>query len=312
MRSFFLHPIVTFFTRPLGHLKGSKDKINFYTHHASPLSHHPLGEIVDRPDFVAVKAVLAKSAGYAKSAGGPSSSTAVPWHHAESVGQWNEWNEDDDAQNSRPQSPAYPAYCNLARPDKPGVYALSASSDYYQIIWSDASGDTCSMFHEWADLKALTGYVHSLYIPPPAHFTVDPTIGRSPLAGEETHMDCPLWDVAFDGTTHERCAVVYLGRACWVARSNAGVIIKDSYVSDSTIWTEAGLLQTLHKDGYVEGWVQYSACGEVKISGKAIKTRNGRRTKIRMVMEARGESLYLCSSVLHFLKVMYDVLEGRS
>lgn len=184
------------------------------------------------------------------------------------------------------------------------------------MIWSDAAGHPSSLLYPWDDLKALVGYVYSLYSPPSDHVTVDSTIVRSPLTAEETHLDAPRWDITFADQTHTRCEVIFVGqpwtRMTWVARSEHQIIIKDCYVSELRTWNEKQLLDHLHKNGYVEGWAQFSASGDVKNGENTIKTvgSNVVRTKTRSVMKTRGKAIYACPSVLHFLKVMYDVLEG--
>lgn len=93
-----------------------------------------------------------------------------------------------------------------------------------------------------------------------------------------------------------------------------GITIKDSYRSDSRRWDEGKLFKDVHEHGHVGGWVQVAASGDVMIKDKPIRTGrpNHGRTKRRLVMTTTGDNIYACSSIEHFLKVMYDVLEGTS
>ncbi len=66
------------------------------------------------------------------------------------------------------QAMRYAGSHNVARPDRPGCYALSASPKGYQIGWSDPSGIDISAMIAWDYEKGdlLLRYVYSLYIPP--------------------------------------------------------------------------------------------------------------------------------------------------
>jgi hypothetical protein len=213
------------------------------------------------------------------------------------------------------QVAAYAGFLNQARPDKPGVYAISLSPRHYRILWSDPSGLSSSEDIQWDDLGPLISYVFSLYKPPEGHVKFDPTIS---LDDERDFMLSPRWTVKFRDKLYPLCKVIFVGLpwTCqsWIAISdtdNGRRIIKDQYQAKGRRYDEGELfdkLQRGHEDTPALGCVHVECHGVVE----GIQTPNAttRRRKKRVVMTTIGESLYNCKSIFHFLKVMYDALEG--
>jgi hypothetical protein len=281
------------------------EKLVFIDHHTSPLSHHPDKGIVDKPDVIAVLSSYVNQLG-------PQPEgwyNRIPWHRSHSPVEWKSLSD----RSGLPQVLAYATAHTRARPDNPGVYALSASPSGYNLVWSDPAGHASGMFH-WSNIQPLIGYVYSLYSPPDDHNLHDPSITLKP----SDFYDPPKWRIQFNDVTYSDCEAIWVGpagsRMTWVARSTSdpGKVIKDSYRSVRRTYQESELIDQIHESGRVGGWVVSIDSSQVERQGNPIQTplEHTRRVKQRLVMDGSGETLYQCRSIFHFLKVMYDVLEG--
>jgi hypothetical protein len=237
----------------------------------------------------------------------------LPWHLADSAGEVKP-RRDPDCPS---QVAAYAGFLNQARPDKPGVYAISLSPQRYRLLWSDPSGLYSSGDIQWDNLEPLISYVFSLYDPPPGHLKHDPTVV---LDRNRNSMLSPRWTVNFQGMVYPLCRVIFVGspwtRQSWIAVSdtnNGQRIIKDQYQTEGRRYDEGELFDTLQQDmpdTRAPGCVHVEFHGFVgEVQTPIAETR---RRKKRIVMTTVGESLYNCGSVFEFLKVMYDILEGMT
>ncbi|KAL0948586.1 hypothetical protein HGRIS_011145 [Hohenbuehelia grisea] len=290
----------------------------FHDYHLRPPRNCPDKDMLTstggRPDFVVVCRALLDSI-LALTSG--NTLTGIAWHHLESVV------EDKLPDQNYLQLTRYLGYGNQARPDMLGTYGLSVDHFEYAIAWSDPSGVYLQKF-PWDNLLPLVQFVYTLHHPRDDHIIRDPSFE---LAGETPAGD-PIWNIQYLGMTYERCERIFVGRPWtrmpWVARSrpyacNDGnpYIIKDSYVHCRQRWAEASLFKHLHSEGPAPGWVDIHACGYVPArlenSEPPIQTpiHERRQTKTRLVMRTSGDPFSQASSLVHYLKVVYDALEAH-
>ncbi|SJL00051.1 uncharacterized protein ARMOST_03363 [Armillaria ostoyae] len=280
----------------------NKRRLQFIDTHTSPLSHHPK-KYVDKPDFCAVEADLIPTLtispkGYYMH---------VPWHKTESVGEMKPSTEDA---KKATQGMRYAGSHNVARPDRPGCYALSASPKGYQIGWSDPSGihisETIAWDYEKGDL--LLRYVYSLYIPPSLCDVLDPTI----TLADRTTDDSPLWNIQFKGKSYTNGRTVFVGEpwsrqtAIYKFKNNDVVtMIKDQFEHVGRRFQESELY---HKLEGAAGWVTFVDSCDV---GLTIGSDASARVKKRLLMSSGGEALDKVPTTKMFLMSMYDILEAH-
>ncbi|KAK0485098.1 hypothetical protein IW261DRAFT_1560760 [Armillaria novae-zelandiae] len=171
------------------HAHWNKFLLLFTDTQISALTHHP-EQYVNKPDFCAVETDLVP----ALTTSPEGNDTRVPWHKTVSVGEMK--TSAEDAKNAT-QVMKHAGSHNMARPDRPGCYALSVSRKSYQFGGSDPSGidisDMIAWDYEKVDLPLR--YVYSLYVPPSLSNIVDPTASLA----DRTTDDFPLWNTRFKG-----------------------------------------------------------------------------------------------------------------
>jgi hypothetical protein len=92
-----------------------------------------------------------------------------------------------------------------------------------------------------------------------------------------------------------------------------GTVLKDMYWDTSRRFREDEIIQKIHKDGVVPGVVRILSSGLVTEGEQPVTTISSpKREKRRLVMTSHGLGLDECGTVLEFLKVMFDVVEGKS
>ncbi|KAK0193673.1 hypothetical protein F5146DRAFT_1182098 [Armillaria mellea] len=138
-------------------------------------------KIVDKPDFCAVEDVLVPTLTTVPEG----NYTQVPWHKTESVGEMRTSLE--DAKTATEVMKCTGSH-NVARPDRPGYYALSVSPKGYKIGWSDPSGLDISATIAWDYEKV-------------------PTVSLA----DRTTDDSPLWNIQFIGKSYTNAQIVFVG-----------------------------------------------------------------------------------------------------
>ncbi|KAL4250859.1 hypothetical protein ABKN59_008697 [Abortiporus biennis] len=222
-----------------------------------------------------------------------------------------------------PQAITYTCEHLEARPDKPGVYALSASPSGYQVIWSDPGGVKISPQQTWDldNMPLLIGYLQALYTPPSDHITIDPSIKFS----LESTGSSPFWTIRCSNSkTYSECYRI-IASSPWGDRTNVwqsgegseAVLIKEVYHHRSSRFREDVLLFRIHSKGLVPGVAQAKHTELVSVQ------RNGYRTPIktvsedeadclekwRMVLSSTGEQMTRAKSLKDFLMAFYDLSE---
>jgi hypothetical protein len=89
-------------------------------------------------------------------------------------------------------------------------------------------------------------------------------------------------------------------------------VVKDMWRDERRRFEEEAILNKIHRHGFVQGVVRVAASGplpDVYIE-RNVGGQPRRRSKRRLIMGSTGNRLSACESVLQFLKVMYDALEG--
>jgi hypothetical protein len=211
-----------------------------------------------------------------------------------------------------------------ARPDMPGVYGLGVRAKCYEVLWSDASGVIASPSIRWdSDCGMLASYIQSLYIPPPRHFTNDPTIE---VVDDDNSTTAPNWTIRIRGKSYENCRIIFSGPSwgrrtfVWVGTiDDDTVVIKDAYRDDARRFCEGQILETIHDSAFVPGVVRLIDWCFVCINRTVISTAPRLSTddpavpyrrKTRLVLGSIGRSPRASKSVLDLLKAVYDAIEG--
>jgi hypothetical protein len=213
-----------------------------------------------------------------------------------------------------------------ARPDMAGVYGLGMRARNYMVLWSDASGIIASPNVSWdSDCSMLAHYVQSLYVPPPRHFTNDPTIKA---VDDDDPAKPPTWTIRIREKLYERCRIIFAGPSwgrrtfVWVGTiDNDRVVIKDAYRDDARRFCEGQILETIHEPASVPGVVRLIDWCFVCINRTVISTAPRISTcaddhavpcrrKTRLVLGSIGTRPGASRSVLDLLKALYDAIEG--
>ena len=208
-----------------------------------------------------------------------------------------------------------------ARPDMPGVYGLVARPAGYEIMWSDACGTITSPLFDWnSNLRPLTRYVYSLYMPPSNHVTCDPSIEA--IDGDDPAAP-PHWTIRACGKVYPNCQLLFFGSSwgrrtfVWVLNINGETtIIKDTTRDDRDRFCEGPLLAEIHGPGHMPGVVRLIDWCFVRTEQGVITTAprcesdTPTRRRIRLVLGSFGTKLGESKSVLDLLKAVYDVIEG--
>ena len=276
------------------------------------LDHHhdvPIGSSEDdteNPDLVVVPGPITKY----QQVKGRTHYSQVPYHKVFSVVKCKpKWEE---------QMSNYCSPLMTARPDMPGIYALWARPQGYQVFWSDASGVVASPETLWADLELLGAYVYSLYCPPATHLLCDPTV-HSPKLVEGMTSKGPHWTIECPNHTYHYsdCETLAIGDPwnrrthVWKHADEQGtVVIKDSYRKDERPFKEEDLLDKIHGRGIYPGVVRMLHGGDTPGITTATPAIGTPRKKTRLVMGSFGEALSEAESVKEILMVVYDVLES--
>ncbi|KAH9903424.1 hypothetical protein C8Q73DRAFT_722171 [Cubamyces lactineus] len=287
-------------------------QIVFYDHHRHPLTHFPIpGRPEDYPDIVGV---FEEPYGY-EQRDDDGTYRNIPYHRVETVLEAKAiYGKDGKAQATR-----YAYKIQQARPDRPGMYVLSAKPGYFQVIFSCPVGPVASEHVPWTNLAALSAYVYSLYDSPDGHILYDRTV--SWVEKPDQRFGRPSWTVRTGGKVYESADACFVGNA-WARRTtilrveqryhrNPTTIIKEAYIDCDRRFNEADLLQQIHKDGYFPGVVYLLSSEEVKTGGQDIVFKNDSitRKKVRIVLADVGFDLYHAKSVNDLLMTIYDALE---
>ena len=212
----------------LEHASRPENPIIFINHHKNPPSRHPQNGVLTRPDILAVNG---PPTAYTLCKDSTSVYEGVPWHRIVSCV------EPKHVVNPRVQLSSYLWDHMTARPDMPGVYGLAARASGYEILWSDASGTIASPHFTWnSDSEPLVRYVYSLYVPPPNHFTRDPTIKATD--GDDLTA-APFWTIRVRGKEYPNCRLLFFGPSwgrrtfVWASTVEGGTtVIKDAHRDD--------------------------------------------------------------------------------
>jgi len=219
------------------------------------------------------------------------------------------------------------------RPDKSRVLSLTGNQRSFVFYTADACGTNCSERFEWkANLPHILRFIYTLYSRPHQ----DPSFPLDqPLLVEPQ----PKWEINFF-KEHYRVSPFFArkgpGRRTWLAvgtqvGANEFRVVKDMWRDVGRRYEEGALIDRIHAQGYVPGVVRVAEKGPILTDdGTPLKTRSIHhrdgdqaasnsldmpsdaltREKQRLIMGSSGSRLSSCGTVLHFLKVMYDTLEG--
>ena len=224
-----------------------------------------------------------------------------------------------ERQDGHPQETRYMKLHMKARPDMPGVYGLWACRQYYQVLWSDASGMIASAHSSWDDCELLAAYVYSLYDPPDNHMLFDSTIIASDELPEKS--DKARWTIK--GHLKEAyldCEWIFNGSA-WGRRTNVWkheiegkgpVVVKDSYQDNRRRYMEKKLINKIHSKGIFPGVVRTLKAAEQRLVITTASRTKEHRTKTRLIMGSYGESLLRAKTVKDLLMAIYDIVESSS
>ncbi|KAJ8496234.1 hypothetical protein ONZ45_g12532 [Pleurotus djamor] len=300
----------------------------------APLAHHPDNYEDAPPQIVAIPSGIYKQL--------KNQESPIPWHHVYSVVE--DLQVVDTTTDAASCGTAL-ALLLQARPDLVCLYGLAApnganrpsgSGVYGYEIRCCNPGGMDSQLYSSDNLVPMAGYIHLLYKRIPRLF--DPTIT---LSNADSVADAPLWDVRVDkDKVYKGCKVKKVGwpwnRMTWVVYTFDGngmpIVIKDSYRQEGVFFYERELYGVVHggevdREGAEEGdTFEYKFnqdtpgfCLVEEVfdvewrPGKPIMVgRQGYRvTKTRMVMLTTGDPLTKCSSVLGFVKVMFDAIQAH-
>ncbi|KAI0076336.1 hypothetical protein K474DRAFT_1675708 [Panus rudis PR-1116 ss-1] len=299
--------------------KAPAQLLTFLDHHAGPTAYHPQNR-GDQPDLIAVWGVPSTYVKYRN--GGKDSYLNVPSYKVVSIAELKPKRGQGSGAS---QTISYLWDFRTARPDMPGVYALYANLNGYQIIWADAEGAISSLQVDWkkCKLELLFAYVYSMYKPPRGHHLFDPTMraSRCPVDGVEVEKEMTytitIPDSAGKGgknRVYRNCVPIHwgptFGRRTTVFLSQDKknpddvTVIKDSYSDDRRL---PGVVRLRNEDGKVH----------VLVDGEPISTAyrgedvKEHRTLDRLEMRSYGQSFARAESLLDLLKATYDVLEAH-
>ncbi|KAJ3491341.1 hypothetical protein NLI96_g784 [Meripilus lineatus] len=214
-------------------------------------------------------------------------------------------------------------YLLKSQPDMAGTYGLSANLDYYQILWSDASGGIASPLYDWTKLAPLAAYVCSIYVPPRHHVLLDSSITREINPWTERGM---TWSIKNRrAVTYTGCKLLYSGDAwgrrtyVWKHTDDQGqiTIIKDAFHTISDQRLKSDLLSYSHRNGIYPGVVRFLFIGNQAPSpslktappSNGIQFRDSVKERIRLEMGSYGASLWEARSVKDVLMAIFDILE---
>ncbi|KAF8581035.1 hypothetical protein K439DRAFT_1662505 [Ramaria rubella] len=200
------------------------------------------------------------------------------------------------------------------RPDKTKAVCLTSNQSGYVFYVSEPCGVHCSRTYDWdEDMTDLFRFVYLFYLP--THDSHDPTFSRAELRQKRYWQ----WHVSLGDTTYDVSPVLSrkgVGRRTWLgigtvlgSEPPAFRIVKDMWRDDRRRFEEGVILKRIHANGCIPGVVRLVTSGLV--NGLTAGVAPHTRTKYRLVMGSSGSRLSACTSVLQFLKVMYDALEAH-
>jgi len=219
------------------------------------------------------------------------------------------------------------------RPDKSRVLSLTSNQKSFAFYTADACGTNCSERFEWkTNIPHILRFIYTLYSRPHQ----DPSFPLDqPLLTERQ----PKWEFNFLNKRY-RVSPFFArkgpGRRTWLAAgTQVGTkdfrVVKDMWRDVGRRYEEGALLDRIHAKGCVPGVVRVAEKGPIltddrtPLKTRPIHYRDGgqaadnslevpsdalTREKQRLIMGSSGSRLSSCKTVLHFLKVMYDTLEG--
>ncbi|KAI0079447.1 hypothetical protein K474DRAFT_1659020 [Panus rudis PR-1116 ss-1] len=309
-------------------LSPSAPRIVFIDHHGHSPPAHPYTS-AEKPDIFAIYSFPELSKYLVKDS--QSQYHGIPYYRMISVIE----NKTEYTFNEgRPQVTSYMLQHLEARPDMPGLYAITANPNFYQVLWGDASGTYASAEFQWSSLDPLVAYIRSLYSPPAEHHLFDPSV-HTPALIPHRRIRKPgkksiTWTIDHDGQSYPNCESIFTGPICgrrttvFARRDEHGeflsTIIKDYYRDDQRRFDEVKLINHIHVDGTVPGVVRLLVTdpekSDVKSSdGVSITTARPasktvrHRTKKRIVMGSHGKKLSQAQSVKDLLMAIYDIVE---
>ncbi|RDX52545.1 hypothetical protein OH76DRAFT_1377341 [Lentinus brumalis] len=291
------------------YLNGKLDSpLTFIDHHRHAPTNFPSGvlcDVKDAPDLLAVF----KPADFVQKTEGDYK--GVPHHRVVSVVEA----KSKTGQGGRAQAASYTYRHQQARPDHPMVFALNFKPQWYQVILSSPNGVVASEETPWDDLDLLLAYVYAHYDPKDDHFLYDDTVSWNAPVGSSL----PSWDITFKDTIYTGHFVFVgdpWGRRTTVFRASTGpsddeLIFKETYRHEGRRFKEEEVLEHIHAEGDIPGFVRLKDWEYVHTGGKPIKIGSGNdiRRKVRLALLDDGENLVEAKSVNDLLKAFYDVLE---
>ena len=267
-------------------------------------SEHPLPDINDEPDLVAV----VEPSRFSDDKG---ASDPIPHRYIETL---VEVKADDS--NALLVAATYAYRHQRDRPDQPAFLCLIAKPHYYQLLLSDPSGVTPSPRFPWTSLTSLASFMYTIYVPPHPPFLHDDT-----LRWVHHEDGTTRWNIVAGGQEYTDCQCVILGDA-WGRQSTiyyavdgkSRAIIKDYYHNPKRQFDEADILSHIHADGDVPGVVRLKSAQDVRAGDAVItcgsKEASDRRTRRRLVLYDVGLETSKATSINDILKMLYDALQG--
>ncbi|KZV94102.1 hypothetical protein EXIGLDRAFT_835190 [Exidia glandulosa HHB12029] len=313
-------------------------RIEFIDHSHAALSHHPRKSTVMRPHIIAVHSRIAKS-WRSSHTGNAARPPAVPWHHVQAAVLVDTLSDDAHALD---RCASFLGALNQARPDLPGSFSVTATRQSCCLLWSDVSTVCSTPRSAWSDratMSSLLQFVYRLHDPAQTDLTVqlESTSSADDTTSAASHSgydSAPVWLIEDEnGSAYRATHVLAVGRPWsqknWVAaatqRRASGamdfmdcprVVVKDSWplvANEDT--SESAILEHIHADGDIPGVCRVLSSfpvrsdgyelGNLFVAGLAYR----RRRKRRLILDGTAEDIYTCTSVVDFLKVMYDVIE---
>lgn len=252
---------------------------------------------------------------------------SIPYHRASTLIEIKPY-----SRNGALQSISYTWYHLQARPDRPGVYCLSANPRFYQISWVDSSGPVTSPRYDWKNdsryqLDPLLDYLYSLYVSPSGHIAKDPSIT---VRRVESSPDAP-WDIRGGGSLYQGCKILSFSPPWGIATTvfehvedGRTTIIKDYYRDNQRRFQEESLLAQIHAQGVMPGVVRLVSHEEVMADGQMITAVRSARSaatkgdaytdrwvKMRLIFSSVGKKLSGVSNLRELLMVFFDLNESK-
>ena len=237
------------------------------------------------------------------------------------LGTCKSWSQLESALEAKPhtqngwlQASHYSDTLLRYRSDKSYVLSMAANQKGFRLFYTDAFGGKCSEEYSWRTANAvrlLFKFVLTFY-----YFQESRDATMMYLNPSTKH---PRWSLSMSGGNYQVIPIFTrkgAGRRTWIAlgtetgssdsRGNL-IIAKDMWRDEARRFEEDVLLEKAHLNGFIPGVVRLANKMHLDLN---VTEGKQQRTKRRIIMGSSGSPLSSCTSVLHFLKVIYDAVEG--